>query len=115
MSRAVLLLLAACTAPPADPAPPAGAGRTGSASGDTGGEPPTLEDEDDGSGADEDDGPADPEDDTGAGTSLLGAALDPPLPPPAFAVQAADGTLRTPDWFTGDPSVIWFFRDTGAT
>ena len=62
--------------------------------------------------------------DTDAGTDgepdtdddgLIGILLDPPLDPPEFDVLAADGTPRTPDWFTGDPSVVWFFRDTGAT
>lgn len=85
--------------------------------------PPIIDDEDDGTGPDDEEAPidtdadddADDDTDTDDGTGLLGTVLDPPLAPPMFEVVAADGTPRTPDWFTGDPSVVWFFRDTGST
>ena len=116
MRPLLLALLAACAGEPAPPTGDAGGG-TGDAGSETdGGDAPVTEDEDDGPPPDEDED----EDEDGGGTDpggdgLLGMALDPPLDPPVFDVLAVDGTPRTPDWFTGDPSVVWFFRDTGAT
>ncbi len=46
---------------------------------------------------------------------LFGDPIDPPRPPPDFLATNQHGAPRSPDWFTGDPSVLWFFRDTGAT
>ncbi len=44
-----------------------------------------------------------------------GVRLDPPLDPPDFLVENQHRAPRTPDWFVGDPSVLWFFRDAGST
>ncbi len=115
MSPLLLAFLTACAAPPLPPAGD-GPGAPGDAASETDEDDTHTEhDEDDGppAGEDEDDGESstDPGDDDG----LVGVPLDPPLAPPAFDVLALDGTPRTPDWFTGDPSVVWFFRDTGAT
>lgn len=111
---ATLAVLAACSA---EPAPPAGDGEGGGgAVSETDTDDPSVdEDEDDGPPPDEDEDDGGDDTDTGEDDGLLGIALDPPLDPPDFDVLAVDGTPRTPAWFTGDPSVVWFFRDTGAT
>jgi hypothetical protein len=112
------LLLALLTACVATPLPPAGdgSGETGDAASETGTEDTSTEDdEDDGPPSGEDKDDEDSGTDSGDDDGLIGDLLDPPLAPPAFDVLALDGTPRTPDWFTGDPSVVWFFRDTGAT
>ena len=54
--------------------------------------------------------------DTGAqDDGWVGVRLDPPLDPPDFLVENQHRAPRTPDWFVGDPSVLWFFRDAGST
>lgn len=117
MKLLALALLAGCTAEPT-PTPERGGQADVQDSGPAGDTDLPDEDEepsdDDDVDTDEDtDGDTDTDTDTDDG--LLGIVLDPPLDPPEFEVLAADGTPRTPDWFTGDPSVVWFFRDTGAT
>lgn len=116
-----LVWLAACAGAP-DPAHSGGGTqdvREETGDPDDGADDATDTDTDTDAGTD-----TDSDTDTDAGTDgepdtdddgLIGILLDPPLDPPEFDVLAADGTPRTPDWFTGDPSVVWFFRDTGAT
>ena len=62
-----------------------------------------------------DSGDALPEDTGDFGSSVRGQALDPPVSLPVFEARGLDGDVRSPEWFVGDPSVIWFFRDTGST
>jgi hypothetical protein len=109
---ALLALLVGCTAPDAG----GGAAETDAADSgraDTGPDEPV----DTGSGRPDDTGDGDPgDDDTGDPDGLRGVAQDPPRAlPDAFAAINQHGEARSVDWFTGDPSVIWFFRDTGAS
>ena len=62
-----------------------------------------------------DSGDALPEDTGDISSPLRGQGLEPPVSLPVFEARGLDGEIRSPEWFVGDPSVIWFFRDTGST
>ncbi len=102
----LLLLILACVPPsgepPADAAPAADSGaRTDTADTDSA-----------------DTGPADSASpsDTADTDGLLGARIDPPLAPPAFAVLDSAGVTRTGADLIGHPTVLWFFREAeGST
>lgn len=109
----MLLLLLACRAPaPVDTAGPGvvdtgrdtgtdGPGHTADSGGDSAAD----------SGADS---AGDSGGDSGA-DPYWGRPVEPPLDPPAFVVENQRRERRDTEWLRGDPSVLWFFRDTGNT
>lgn len=46
--------------------------------------------------------------------AYFGQVLDPPWAPPSFSVQDQAGEARTSASFIGQPTVLWFFRDTAS-
>ena len=45
---------------------------------------------------------------------LFGVPPDPAIPLPVFAATNRDGSPRGPEHLTGDPAILWFFRDAGS-
>ena len=39
---------------------------------------------------------------------------DPAIPLPTFTATNRDGTPRGPEHLTGNPTIIWFYRDAGS-
>lgn len=48
------------------------------------------------------------------GDGLHGSVPEPAIPLPAFAATNRDGTPRGPEHLTGNPTIIWFYRDAGS-
>ena len=103
------LVLVACAA---EEGPPVGEDQVGDGGVEDGGT-------DDGGSTDEGDGGTtdggfDPGGDGGEDDGFNGQPLDPAWPLPDFVATNLDGTARGPAHLTGDPSVIWFYRDAGS-
>ena len=68
--------------------------------------------------ADTGDGPAvdsaDPDTAAPDPGGLHGSVPEPAIPLPAFTATNRDGTPRGPENLTGNPTIIWFFRDAGS-
>jgi len=45
---------------------------------------------------------------------LHGSVPDPAIPLPTFTATNRDGTPRGPEHLTGNPTIIWFYRDAGS-
>jgi len=56
---------------------------------------------------------ADADTDTDTDTDFYGQAVD--LERPEFSLLNQDGELRDQDWLSGDPTVLWFFREAGES
>lgn len=111
----MLFLLLACH-PPA-PAHSGGGDSAGDTAGDSAGHT-GADSGADTSGHSGEDTQGDSGGDTGGDTgarSYWGQPVEPPLEPPVFVVENQRREQRDTDWLRGDPSVLWFFRDTGST
>lgn len=60
------------------------------------------------------DADADTDSDSDTDSPYEGELIE-PLAPPAFEVVNSHGEARDTDWLMGQPTVLWFFRDTGFT
>ena len=56
----------------------------------------------------------DPTDTDDSGSGFNGTDPSPAIPLPTFTATNSDGVARGPEHLTGDPSIIWFFRDAGS-